>query len=346
MKILYAIQGTGNGHIARAIDLVPEFEKYAEVDVLLSGQHSELKLPFVVKYRMQGLGFFFGNQGGIDIKKTWKKNSLGKFFSEVVSLPVGDYDFVISDFEPVSAWACYLKGKKCFGMSNQAAVMNPLAPKPDHYSLLGQIILRFYAPVRDAIGFHFKQLNEVISTPVIRKGIRKIEPRNKGHYTVYLPSYSDINIIGLLASLNHVNWHVFSKFAGSRYSFNNVSIHPVDDATFVESLSNCAGVICNAGFETPAEALYLGKKLCVVPMKNQYEQHCNAAMLKSMGVTVLNDFSKNSIDNIEKWIIEDNPVSIRYPDNVPVVVEQMFRLAAEHKAIPEPEYNPVLVGAG
>jgi len=36
MKILYAVQATGNGHISRATQLLPYMEKYGEVDVFLS----------------------------------------------------------------------------------------------------------------------------------------------------------------------------------------------------------------------------------------------------------------------------------------------------------------------
>jgi UDP:flavonoid glycosyltransferase YjiC (YdhE family) len=32
MKILYAIQGTGNGHIARAFDVIPHLKRHGEVD--------------------------------------------------------------------------------------------------------------------------------------------------------------------------------------------------------------------------------------------------------------------------------------------------------------------------
>ncbi len=46
-------------------------------------------------------------------------------------------------------------------------------------------------------------------------------------------------------------------------------------------------MLCGAGFETPAEALFLGKKLMVIPMKGQYEQHINAASLKELGIPVL-----------------------------------------------------------
>jgi len=47
--------------------------------------------------------------------------------------------------------------------------------------------------------------------------------------------------------------------------------------------SKATGVFCGAGFETPAEAMFLKKKLMVIPMKGQYEQQCNAAALEEIG---------------------------------------------------------------
>jgi UDP:flavonoid glycosyltransferase YjiC (YdhE family) len=44
MKVLYAIQGTGNGHISRARALVPELQKHCELDLLISGTESRLVL--------------------------------------------------------------------------------------------------------------------------------------------------------------------------------------------------------------------------------------------------------------------------------------------------------------
>ena len=37
MKILYAIQGTGNGHLSRAVDIVPELKKFGNLDLFVSG---------------------------------------------------------------------------------------------------------------------------------------------------------------------------------------------------------------------------------------------------------------------------------------------------------------------
>ena len=45
---------------------------------------------------------------------------------------------------------------------------------------------------------------------------------------------------------------------------------------FLQDLEDCNGVICGAGFELAGEALQLGKKLLVKPLKGQFEQLSNA----------------------------------------------------------------------
>jgi len=124
MKILYAIQGTGNGHVSRARDIIPILEKKGEVDILISGIQADVDLPYPVKYRLKGLSFIFGKKGGIDIMETYQKANLKQLFKEINQLPVQEYDLVISDFEPVSSWACKKRNKPCIGLSHQAAVIN------------------------------------------------------------------------------------------------------------------------------------------------------------------------------------------------------------------------------
>src|SRR4051812_40616034 len=124
MKILYAIQGTGNGHIARAREIIPILQKEHDVDILISGTQSDIDLPFTVAYRFNGLSFVFGKKGGIDIFKTYKKTNLRKLFKEIDSLSVLKYDIVLNDFEPVSAWACRLQQKPCISLSHQSAVLH------------------------------------------------------------------------------------------------------------------------------------------------------------------------------------------------------------------------------
>lgn len=84
------------------------------------------------------------------------------------------------------------------------------------------------------------------------------------------------------------------------------------------------GIICGAGFETPAEALFLKKKLLVIPMKGQYEQAYNAASLKEMGVTVLNRLHKNHIGALLQWVQSEDRVDAQFPDDTQVIVDKIL----------------------
>ena len=110
MKILFAIQGTGNGHLSRAKDVYPELTKYGEVDVLISGIQADVNVLFPVKYKAYGMSFIFGKKGGVDILATAKKLKLFKLIKDIRNFPIEQYDIVINDFEPISAWACKRTG--------------------------------------------------------------------------------------------------------------------------------------------------------------------------------------------------------------------------------------------
>lgn len=48
-----------------------------------------------------------------------------------------------------------------------------------------------------------------------------------------------------------------------------------------DDLTDCSGVIANAGFARSSESLYLGKKLLVKPLEGQLEQESNGLALES-----------------------------------------------------------------
>jgi hypothetical protein len=333
MKILYAVQGTGNGHITRAIEIIPYLQKKGEVDILVSGIQSDIELPFKVKYKFNGLSFIFGKQGGVDIWRTyWKMNSR-KLFKEIKSLDIKKYDLIISDFEPVSCWAAIRAKKPCIGLSNQVATLHPIAPQPKKKDLLGKLVLRNYAPTTYNYGYHFKSLDKNIYTPIIRKEVRELKPTNEGHYTVYLPSYDDERIIKNLKKFKYIKWVVFSKHSKQKYKTKNISVLPIDKDLFLESMASSEGVLCNAGFGTTSEALFLKKKLLVIPMKTQYEQQCNAAMLKSMGVPVMKKLNKKHRDKLEEWLKDKKVVQVNYPDITNKIIDTIVKNHAGKKVI-------------
>lgn len=325
MKILFAIQGTGNGHLSRARDVYPELCTYGSVDVLISGIQADVTVSFPVKYRLYGMSFIFGKKGGVSFWRTLRSLNLFQLLRDVYRIPVEDYDLVVNDFEPVTAWACKLRKVPCVGLSHQSAVLHPAAPRPQKGDWLGAWVLRYYAPVNTAFGFHFAAYGTHVFTPVIRREVRALRPEKGRHYTVYLPAYDDKFLVDYLSRFPQVQWQVFSRHSKQSYAAANVTIHPIDNVAFLNSMAMAAGVLCGAGFEGPAEALFLGKKLIVVPMHLQYEQQCNAAALQSLGVPVVPHLDQEHYDLIAAWIGEGTVVMVNFPDCTAEVVAIMMQ---------------------
>lgn len=325
MKVLYAIQGTGNGHLSRARDIIPILQsKNIELDILLSGTQADIDLPYPITYQLKGLSFIFGKKGGVDVWKTYIRANSRRIKKEVNSLPIADYDLIINDFEPISAWACKLKNKPCYSLSHQSAVLMKGSPKPKKVDPMGRLILKKYAPTTRQFGFHFQKYNEAIFTPVIRQDIRKAKTEEKEHYTVYLPSYSDKKIVSILSKVKDVKWQVFSKHNKKVVENDFITIKPITNEAFVQSMATSKGILCGAGFETPAEALFLNKKLMVIPMKGQYEQQCNAAALKDLGVAVTPSLKLKHVPKIREWVNGNKHVVVHYPDETEKIIDTLL----------------------
>jgi len=326
MKVLYAIQGTGNGHLSRARDIIPILKKKdIELDVLVSGTEADINIPYPITYQLKGLSFVFGKKGGVDFWKTYFKAKTMQLHKEIATLPVEKYHLIINDFEPVSAWACKLKNIPCVSLSHQCAVMASSAPKPKKKDALGKLILNKYAPSTKQYGFHFKAYQDNIFTPVIRQDVRNAICKNGKHYTVYLPSYDDEKILSILSKIKEVSWEVFSKHNKKTMVSHNITVQSITNETFVQSMATSKGVLCGAGFETPAEALFMRKKLLVIPMKGQYEQQCNAAALKDLGVPVIKALKKKYIKDIINWIENNTIVEVNYPDITEQIIDRLLK---------------------
>jgi hypothetical protein len=75
------------------------------------------------------------------------------------------------------------------------------------------------------------------------------------------------------------------------------------------------------------------KKLMVIPMKGQYEQQCNAAALKNMGVPVLKSLKQENISKIEAWIKEGNVIEVDYPDATEEIINRLIALHADAEPV-------------
>ncbi|UKJ08210.1 glycosyltransferase family protein [Solitalea lacus] len=334
MKILYAIQGTGNGHVSRAKEIIPHLQNFGSLDLLISGTQADINLSQPVQYKLHGFSFVFGKKGGVDHWKTYKIMNLNQLQKDIRTMPLEQYDLIINDFEPVTAWACKLRKLPMVGLSHQSAFLSEKTPRPKHvFPHWEELVLKYYAPVQESVAFHFERYDSFINTPVIRGEIRALEPRNLGHYTVYLPAYADSTLIEHLKQIKDIKWEIFSKHTTKSYSVENVSIKPVNNEDFNQSLAGCEGLLTGGGFEGPAEALFLGKKVLSVPMANQWEQQCNAEALRLIGVPVLTKIDKEFVKNVTEWVYHGKNIPVNYPDETAQIIEHLMATYAQRVVV-------------
>lgn len=341
MKIFYAVQATGNGHISRAMELMPYLQQYGQVDVFLSGSNSHLHPKLPVKYRSNGVSLFYGNTGGLDYWRMWKELSLKRIWNEARSLPVEQYDIVLNDFDSITAIACAMKKVPSIGFGHQASFQSKQTPRTSKKDIAGEFVLQHYAKATAYIGLHFQQYDDFIYSPILKEEMLKANPKNKGHVTVYLSHYSDELVVEALRKIQGIRFEVFSKKIKQQHTIANITLAPISNEGFTQSMINACGVITGAGFETPAEALYLGKQLLCLPIRGQYEQLCNAAALKDFGVTVIDKITPAFCKQVEAWLQYSavKPLALSHStyDIVQKVVEKgrSFQKNADQELLPD-----------
>ena len=63
-------------------------------------------------------------------------------------------------------------------------------------------------------------------------------------------------------------------------------------------------------------------------MKNQYEQHCNAAALKELGVPVLKSLKEKHLPLITEWLKNDERIKVNYPDETEIIIDDLLQMHA------------------
>jgi hypothetical protein len=71
--------------------------------------------------------------------------------------------------------------------------------------------------------------------------------------------------------------------------------------------------------------MFLGKKLLTIPIKNQYEQLCNAAALKELGGQVVYEIDQDFKEKISKWIDEGEVLSLAEISDEDDLAEKIMR---------------------
>ena len=277
-KILFGIQGTGNGHLTRSRLLAKALaERGARVQYLVSGrQKSELNDMEVFGNYWHRDGFtFVAKNGRINFFQTLVHNRFFGFIRDVWQLNVKDYDIIISDLEPVTAWAGYLGNKAVIGFGHQYSFDYDV-PILQRYSIAG-LAIKLFAPATETIGLHWVSFdNRPILPPIIDTTIQCCPDEN--HIVVYLPFENQDDVASLLNRFSGYRFKIYGPRAPE--VIGNAEFFQMSVKGFKESLQSSRGVICNCGFTLIAECIHIGLPVLTKPLKGQIEQLANAYTLE------------------------------------------------------------------
>jgi uncharacterized protein (TIGR00661 family) len=316
MRILYGIQGTGNGHISRSREILHHLEALGhDVQVLISGRASgaapvlELKRPLLTRH-----GLTFRTQGGqiqlwesardLHVLRAW--NELNEL-DQLIPTP----DLVITDFEPLSAWWARRRGLRCLGIGHQYSFLKRVPCPRGHWG--SRLVLRRFAPCDVALGLHWDSFGQAILPPVIPALPEAAETRRENEVLVYLPFESQAAIEAFLRPLDHLHFLIYGHPDVRHMSTSDhLSWRPFDRQAFLTDLSRSAGIICSAGFELPSEAAHLGCRILVKPLSGQLEQLANAQALVELGLG--QSLTQLDPQRVPAWLEAPAPRARRWPN--------------------------------
>jgi uncharacterized protein (TIGR00661 family) len=323
VRVLYGTQGTGNGHLSRTQAIVPLLrEAGVEIELIISGTESEgLKrgVPELQPYRAFHDLSYVRHEGRVDLGRSleiFKPLELAEDFAEIQ----GEYDLVISDFEPLTAWWGLSHEVTVVGIAHNCAFQGR-APRPLVGDPLIEAVFHYYAPADVPLGSHWQRTSETVIPPIVRAEVLNAEVEDRGHVLVYLPSFSDATLDGAFgdAELAPFEFIAYPKNSKHDVRANNLTIKDFSREGFREDLRTARAVITSAGFTLLSECLHLGKPLYVIPEAGQYEQTCNGEALKRWNLgAVATNLKPRDVAN---WLEARRMLQKRWPDVAAAFVE-------------------------
>ena len=281
MRLLYGVQATGQGHISRARAMAEALRPYdIEVTWLFSGRPKDQLFdmePFENFEHRSGLTFVT-QSGQLQYVKTAVHNNLWRFVQDVRSLNLERYDLIVTDYEPVTAWAAKLARRQIIGIGHQYA-FGSNTPVAGH-SLLQRTVMRWFAPVDRPVGLHWAAFDSNVLPPIL--DLPQLEANAPDDFfLVYLPFEHQDKVTQWLQAFPE---HRFKQYAGGLENAEqgNVLRCSANISGFKSDLGRCRGVICNSGFELISECLQWRKSVLTRPLQGQMEQLSNAAALAQL----------------------------------------------------------------
>ncbi|MEY4275533.1 MAG: hypothetical protein RL638_2481 [Bacteroidota bacterium] len=348
-RFIFTVQGEGRGHLTQAISLTQiAREAGHEVVGYAVGSFEGRKIPaffadFIgetpfIQYESPSINY--GKGKSVQLGKTamqaftkfgtyWKSaTQLGEFIEDLQP------DGIVNFYESITGLYNLKSGSKipCMSVGHQYLLLS------EHFeSIPEKAIDRYLLNIntritaigsRKLLGLSFRELpndtkrNIITVPPLLRQEVKSIQEKAGERWLAYLTHYRLADEIMAWSKQNsEVKLDCFwdNPTIKTEYAYSDSLIfHPIDAEKYLDKMTHCAGLISTAGFESVAEAMYLGKPVMMVPVPNHIEQMINAhdGVLSGAGVRArsfdLNIFKdylprhKPVQDTYQHWVSQAN----------------------------------------
>ena len=294
-RIVYGVSGEGSGHSSRAREMLShlttqghdlrvvsydrgarnlrdDFRVHEITGTHIISRNNKVSVPATVRKNLGNLG---------KLRKSWA--SVGRLLDEWRP------HVVITDFEPMTAYAARKRGLPLITIDNQHRMryMNyPPVPRARFDGFVTRSVIRLFVPrpwVSLITTFYFGETTDPraeLFPPILRELVRDAEPASDGHVLVYVTQAFD----SLIDTIRQFPEQAFRVYGFGRDDEDgNISYRPFSVQGFLDDLRSARGVVATAGFTLMTESLHLGKPLLALPMQGQYEQRLNAHLLGHLG---------------------------------------------------------------
>jgi uncharacterized protein (TIGR00661 family) len=303
MRLLYGVQATGNGHISRARALQQALSPFdIQIDFLFSGRSAaqlfDMQQFGAFQWR-KGLSFV-SYSGRVDHWQTLLHADIRQLWQDIRQLETRRYDLVLTDFEPITAWAARRQGTPLIALGHQYALS---APTPlQGMDLLQRNILRFFAPARLQLGLHWhhfdhsQQQGRLVLPPIIDVAHTAALDCRDQPVLIYLPFEAASEVLQWLAPLTQYRFRLYGVGLPT-HDLAHVECCPASVQGFKRDLVQASAVVSNAGFELISEALQLQKCVLVKPLAGQPEQASNALALQQLQLAMAQPVLNSTLIN-------------------------------------------------
>ncbi len=268
-------------------------------------------------------GFSFSCQNGkIHYAQTLKHLSPVQFARDILAFDASGYDVVITDFEPLTARIARKHRLPCIGIGHQYAFLYDIPM--GRGARLKRMIMEQFAACQYPVGLHWHHFGRPILPPVIPDHIMPSQQTDPSLILVYLPFENPDNIAALFKPFTDFRFVVYgSLFVNPLKNGSTVTWQKFSKTRFFDDLQQCDKIICNAGFELPSEAIFLGKKLLVKPLKGQFEQMANAMAIELLNLGTSVQTLNQAV--IEKFLTRQDVSRKHFPRVAPVLADWIMK---------------------